>query len=310
MTAFLNALSSVSVVLILTMVGYFFARFGWMQEHDKTFITKLLMNVAIPCNCIYGLTTRLTHDLLANAGFLILVPILGILACYGLSYLVAKHFRMSRKRFGVFMAMCSVSNAMFIGLPMCTLLFGSESLPYIMFYYIGNSLLLHCFAMPLIRWSGASSSSVADTVKGILTTPPIYGTLIGFIVILGDLTIPQILMSSMKYMSDLVSPLALLMTGYVIQKTGIRHIRLERDLWLVMAFRFLIQPALCIFLCAVFMLDSMARSVFAVESAMPVISLAVVAATNFGADEEFAASGAALSTLLCFIVIPVLMVIV
>ena len=33
-----------------------------------------------------------------------------------------------------------------------------------------------------------------------------------------------------------------------IQKTGIRHIRLERDLWLVMAFRFLIQPALCIFL--------------------------------------------------------------
>ena len=44
-----------------------------------------------------------------------------------------------------------------------------------------------------------------------------------------------------------------------------------------------------------------------VETAMTVVTQTVVAAADYGADEEFAAQGAALSTLASFVVIPVLM---
>ena len=40
---------------------------------------------------------------------------------------------------------------------------------------------------------------------------------------------------------------------------------------------------------------------------MPVMTQTVVAAAEYGADEQLAAQGAAISTLACFVVTPVLM---
>ena len=76
-----------------------------------------------------------------------------------------------------------------------------------------------------------------------------------------------------------------------------------------MAFRFLLAPALSVALCRAFGVTGLAHDVLIVETAMPVVTQTVVAAAEYGADEEFAAQGAALSTIACFVVIPVLMLI-
>jgi predicted permease len=44
-----------------------------------------------------------------------------------------------------------------------------------------------------------------------------------------------------------------------------------------------------------------------IEAAMPVVTLSVVASSEYGADEAFGAQAAAISTLLSFLVIPLLM---
>ena len=68
-------------------------------------------------------------------------------------------------------------------------------------------------------------------------------------------------------------------------------------------------PGLSLALCALLGVTGLGRSTLIVETAMPVVTQTVVAAADYGADEQFAAQGAALSTLACFIVIPVLMLI-
>ena len=77
----------------------------------------------------------------------------------------------------------------------------------------------------------------------------------------------------------------------------------------MLIFRFLLVPAAAFALCKLFGVEGLARSVLLVETAMPVVTQTVVAAADYGADEEFAAQGAALSTLASFVVIPVLMLI-
>ena len=116
-------------------------------------------------------------------------------------------------------------------------------------------------------------------------------------------------MSYCKYMNNLVTPLALLLTGYIIYEIGLKNLKLDRDLALVMLFRFLLVPGVSLALCEVFGVAGLGRSVLLVETAMPVVTQTVVAAADYGADEEFAAQGAALSTIACFVVIPVLMLI-
>ena len=60
-------------------------------------------------------------------------------------------------------------------------------------------------------------------------------------------------------------------------------------------------------LCALLGIGGLVRSVYVVELAMPVMTQTVVAAAEYGADEQLAAQGAAISTLACFVVTPVLM---
>ena len=48
MEGFLHAVSSVTIILLLTATGYFCAARGWMGPQAKRFISKFAMSVAIP----------------------------------------------------------------------------------------------------------------------------------------------------------------------------------------------------------------------------------------------------------------------
>lgn len=309
MEGFLHAVSSVTIILLLTATGYFCARMGWMSPQAKRFISKFTMSVAIPCMCVYGLTNNLTHDLLAGSLGFLLVPFLSTIGAFLLSLLVGKLLKLPRKRLGVFMMMCSVSNAIFVGLAMCTELFGDTCTPYVMLYYLINTSFVQLLFLSLVRWSGESRGFDLKMLQKFLTTPAVIAVFVGLALVWFEVRLPSLVMSYCRYMNNLVTPLALLLTGYIIHDIGLKNVRLDRDLGIAMIFRFLLAPALSVALCEVFGVAGLGRSVLIVETAMPVVTQTVVAAAEYGADEEFAAQGAALSTIACFVVIPVLMLI-
>lgn len=309
MESFLHAVASVTIILLLTATGYFCAAMGWMSPQAKRFISKFTMSVAIPCMCVYGLTNNLTHELLAlSLGFL-LVPLLSTVGAFLLSLLVGRLLKLPRKRLGVFMMMCSVSNAIFIGLPMCTELFGEACTPYVMLYYLVNTSFVQLVGLSLVRWSGEGGGFDKRMIKKFLTTPAVIGVLVSFVLVFTGIRLPSLVMSYCKYMNNLVTPLALLLTGYIIYEIGLKNLKLDRDLAIMLLFRFLLVPGVSFALCELFGVAGLGRSVLLVETAMPVVTQTVVAAADYGADEQFAAQGAALSTLACFVVIPVLMLI-
>ena len=60
-------------------------------------------------------------------------------------------------------------------------------------------------------------------------------------------------------------------------------------------------------LCRLFRFDGMPAAVFIIEAAMPVMTQAVVVAGSHDADEAFVAGGMCVTTLGCFIEVPLLM---
>ena len=307
MEGFLHAVSSVAMILLLTATGYFCAQGGRMGPQVKAFISRFLMTVAIPCMCVYGLSENLTRGLLAQSALVLLVPLLCNVVSFSLSLLVGRLLKMPRRRLGVFMMMCSLSNAIFVGLAMCSELFGEVCVPYVMLYYLVNTSFVQLVGISLVRWSGESGGLNRKMLLKFLRTPTVISVFLGLALVLADIRLPALAASYCRYMNNLVTPLALLLTGYIIHEIGLRGLRLDRDLSVMLVFRFLLAPGLSLLLCAVFGVTGLARSVLAVEAAMPVVTQTVVAAAEYGADEQFAAQGAALSTLACFVTIPLLM---
>ena len=304
----LNSLSAVAVVLILTASGYLCSALGWITPDAKKFLSRYLMRFAVPVMCVYSLRSNLTLELLGNSLALLLIPTITSFILYLSSGLLGKRMGLAPRQNSVFSIMCSVSNAMFIGYSMCMELFGESCIPYVMLYYLINTAFAQLVGVSGIRRAGAGRNhSAREEIIGFFKTPSVIGVLLGVLLIVIDWTPPAVLMTCGRYINNTVTPLALLSAGNVIYSLKLKELRLNRVLSWVMAFRFLIAPGICLVLCALFGVTGFARSVLVVQTAMPVLTQSVVAATEYGGDEELAAQGVAISTLLCFITIPILM---
>ena len=273
-----------------------------MTEEGKKFISRLVMQMAVPCMCIQGLTANLTREIILESGQMLLVPLCCITLNFPLSLLIGKSLKLPRKKLGVFIVMCSMSNSMLVGYAMCTELFGDVCIPYVMLFYMVSTAFTQAAAVSIVQWSGgASCSSVLEIMK-MLCTPAVFGVIAGFAFVVLGISLPPIAMSYMKYMANLVSPCALILTGYIIYKADVKSLKISLPISIMMCFRFVISPLIFLVACMILGVEGLARNVFIIEAAMPTLSITAVAASEYGADEEMAATGAALTTIASFAV--------
>ena len=310
MESFFNAVSAVVVLFALMAVGYFLGVLGWMTPAEKKFVSRYVVNIAVPLNCVIGLLNNFSHDSLVEAGWLILTAMAGILSTLAISALAATALRLPRKRWGVFTAMAGTSNTLFIGLPLTTQLFGEVSLPFMMTYYLSSAIWTQSLVVLIIEHSGTAAPKGLrpwEMVKDVFTKPPIVGVLTGVLLLALDLRPPELVMQFAGYISDTVVPLALMYCGFIIYEVGLRSLRFLPGIPTMLAIRLILSPLICLGMCTLMGVTGLARDVFIVEAALPVVTQVTVMAGAFGADEEYAATGACLSTLGCFFTVPVLM---
>lgn len=307
---FLNAVSAVFVLLMLMSVGYIMGKVGWMTDKEKRFLSKYIVNIAVPFNCLNGLLNNLDQAMLNSAGLMLIASVLGIVVTLLLSWGAAALLRLPNNRKGVFIAMASLSNTLFIGLPLSTQLFGEVCIPYVMIYYLANTFFVQTVGTILIERAGnvQTERTVKGFCKDIFSKPPIIGVLVSVLLLALDLRPPEVIMTFAKYISGSVSPMALVYCGFILYEVGLRNLRFQRGIPTMLVIRLLIAPVLCYGMCRLFGISGLALSVFTVESALPVVTQVTVLSGAFGADEKYAASGACISTLCCFVTIPVLMV--
>jgi len=310
MAGFFNAISAVLMLFMLMSVGYAMGWLKWMGPAEKKFISRFVINIAVPLNCLTGILNNLQRDDLAQAVKMLISAYIGIIITLLVSAAAATLLKLPRKQWGVFVTMAGLSNALFIGLPLSTQLFGEVSIPFVMVYYLGNTTFTQSVAILLIERAGSDQPkgiSVKGIVKDLITKPPTIGVAVSVLCLALGVYPPALFMKFAGYISSTVTPLALIYCGYIIYEVGLRNLRMMRGIPTMLVIRLLVAPLICTVMCSITGMTGLARSVFIVESALPVVTQVTVMAGAFGADEQYAATGACISMLCCFITIPVLM---
>ena len=313
MAGFFNALSASLVLMMLMSVGYIMGRLGWMTAREKAFLSKYIINIAVPCNCIVGLLNNLDHDSLAEAALAVVSAMTSVVAALVLSALVGKLLKLPRKRWGVFVMMGGLSNSLFIGLPVCTQLFGDACTPQVMLYYLSNTVFLQSVGIMLMVHAGGQEgkkTSPGQFFKSLFTKPPVLAILLSVVMLLLGLQLPQPVMKFGQYIGNSVTPMALTYCGFILYEVGLKNLRPLPGIPTAMVLRLAVAPLLCLVFLDLFGITGLTRSVFLVEAALPVVSQTPVMAGAYGADEQYAATGACLSTLGSFITIPILMLLI
>ncbi|MCR5611209.1 MAG: AEC family transporter [Clostridiales bacterium] len=331
----LHSLAAVAIVMCIVALGYVFGKKGYINRGNKGLMTKLIINAGMPCLVVSNILGELDLSTLERPLLLFLMPVLSMASTLAIGLLLAALLKPPAVRRGGFVVMCAFSNSIFVGLPMNRGLFGDAAIPFVMIFYMVNTTFFWTVGNYLINKSGAAAHGEGNMGFGKLIkkllSPPLIALFITIPLLLIQTRLnanaafmqsftesgayPYIalvqnsIVKMCGYVGNLVTPVALLYIGAVLYEYGFKSLKPDGLMWTMMGVRFILAPAIMLALCAAFGLTGVPTGVFTVEAAMPVMSQAVVLAASCDADESFVASGMCLTTLGCFALVPILMLV-
>jgi predicted permease len=311
----LSALESVLSVILMIALGLVFAKKGWFGEKSDSLISRLVVSIALPAYMIANLMGGYDRAKLFTILPGLPLPFAVMAFCYALGAGIAVLFRLPRGRRGSFASMFALSNTIFIGLPVNLILFGEASLPYVLLYYIANTSTFWTIGVYGIARDGAILSGRPApslvSVEGLrrVFSPPLVAFLAAVAMIVAGIGLPRPIMDSCKALGAMTTPLSMLFIGIVISRVEWRKLRLERDLVLVLAGRFVVSPLVLIFIARGTGLPLLMKEVFLVQASMPAMTQTPILAEAYGADSKYAGVATSLSTVLSLATIPLFRII-
>jgi predicted permease len=306
---FFAADESVLSIIIMIMIGYFLAYKKLLDEKAINLITTIVINISLPMMMLNTIMSNFTKEkLIADSGGLA-VPFITIGSCYIIGRLVAKIAKVKGNRRGLFVSMFFNSNTIFMGLPVNLALFGEKSVPYVLLYYIANTVFFWTLGIYEIT-KDCDTETVklfsVDVIRKILS-PPLMGFLVGIVLLLLNIKLPLFIMDTSKNLGNLTTPLSMFFIGASIYLVNLKSVKFSWDIVWVSIGRFLIAPALVMLIVPMFPIPHLMGSVFVIQAAMPVMSNTAIIARAYDSDYNFASLMIAITTIGTLLVIPILM---
>lgn len=310
---FLQAIQGILTIITMFMTGWVLARVGWLGEKESRIFSRIILNVSLPCYMLWNLMSTFDKTKLQELSGGLIVPLISLLASYLLSVVVSNLLKVDRKHRGIFRSIFFTSNTIFIGLPVNLSLFGAESTPYVLIYYIANT----CFFWTLGNYEISRDGTTQEESKILsfkalkrIMNPALAGFSLAVVLILLNIQLPSFILNSCKYIGELTTPLAMFFIGIVLHSIPLKKLRIDRDIAVLLLGRFLVSPLFVIALEQFFPLPPLMAKVFIIQSVMPAVTSTGVMAKQYGADYEFATVATVITTLASMIIIPIYMVII
>lgn len=298
-----NGVVSVLVVFIILGVGFFFTKKEkWPENTNKVFSTTVV-NIAAPALAVTSIENRFTPELLRAAFWNLLIITATVLIMHLLGRILGKVLRLPVKKNAVFVTTFTFNNAMFIGLPIISIVFGHDGLPYLFTYYLVTITLF----WSLGAWTLCSASELEEKSFSVrkIFSPGLIGVIIGCLLAEMGWKLPVILETALSYLGDICVPLSLLVIGSNLARSlsnGIQKITIDQII--IMLGKFVIHPLIMWGAFTLFGLEGLPLKVFILAASLPCHAQTAIMAEYYDLEGEYASNLVSLSTLISLITIP------
>lgn len=297
------------------LLGYSLRIKGWFADSFSRNISKLTTQIALPASIFVSVQNNLTRDSLPTLFANLILPMIGVIICYLVAFVVMKIVKIPVGRRGNFMNVIANANKIFIGMPLNIALFGNQAMPYFLVYYIVNTISTWVFGVFLIKNDDPTQHKQERRIEWKkLLSMPLVGFIVAIIWLLTGWKLPMFASQFLTYIGNLVTPLALIYIGIVLADSGISRVRIDRDSLLALFGRFILAPAVMILLIKLapgigWNVLSLMGKTFIVQAGTPALAVLPVLVNESHGDVDYATNVVVLSTLLFIVVVSVLMMI-
>lgn len=276
-------------VLILAAIGYGWARSG--QPYPTDFVTRLVLNVSTPC-LVLSTLSRTEVDLPAFAQMALGCVLVSVLMG-GIALLLS---RLAGFDWKVLVPAYLFPNTGNMGLPISLYAFGEAGLALAVAFFLMLSVGHFTLGMVL---SGAERS-----LRRLLLNPIMLSLVAALAMLWFDLGLPRWLANTTALLGGVSIPLMLLTLGVSLASIRLQHIGQGV---LLGSLRIVCGALLGWAVASALALPPLAQAVLVMQSSMPVAVFNYLFAVRAGRSPELVASLVMCSTLLAFVLIPLLL---
>jgi len=306
-TEFFVAFEAVLTVIILIAIGYALTYKGKITKEISSFISFLVVNISLPCLMASTIATSFNRSEISGIPKAVAIPFFTILICYVAGLVIAKIANPKPERFGQMVVQTAQNNTIFMGLPVNIAMLGEVSVPYVLYYYMANTILFWTIGVYLIS-GGKTNKGALKHILSVIFSPPIYGLMAGLLCLFYNITVPKFAMETIKYIGALTTPLSMFFIGYALCNAGLKNIKIDKDVIVGLISRLGIGPAISLSIFYLFNLPQLMLNVFIIQSFMPVMANAAIVAQSHDSDIEYAAVMISISTIISLFLLPLVKV--
>ena len=305
MSVFTTTLNQIAFLFGFIIIGYILVKIKVLPENSAAVLSKLENTVFIPALVMGTFIENFTIERIGAAWKLLLVSF--IIACIAIPFaiLISKLVTKDKYTQKIYTYGLSFSNFGFMGNAVVSSLFPDIFFEYLIFT-LPLWIFIYLWGVPrlLIADSG-KKQTFTESLKSFVN-PMFIAMLIGMVIGLLKIRIPEWSVSLINVSGDCMSPIAMILTGVVVSSISLKKTFLNIRIYIVSIVRLVIMPVLFIVVASFLKIPETTYICALCSLAMPLGLNTIVIPSALGKDTTIAAGMAVISHLLSCITIPLI----
>lgn len=274
-----------------------------ITNHINKGLSNILMNLTLPFMIIYSFNFEFSREMMKNA-IMIFCYSIGIhIILIVLSKLAYFKFDDSKKK--IFKFATIFSNCGFVGFPIVQGIFGNIGVFYTSIFTIPFNIFMWSYGVMLF-----TGESDIKSIKKNLINPALICTLLGIIIFLFSIKLPEPILSTLGSIGNMTTPISMFIVGSMLADVKLKEIFRGLDIYYLNFVKLIVAPIIVYILLRLLKVDETLLYICVIMVAMPTASLIGVFSEKYNVDKLTASKCAFLTTVLSIITIPVIMAIV
>lgn len=305
MNVFMSSLNQIAFLFGFILIGYILVKGGVLKADAASVLSKLENNLFIPALVMGTFIDNFTIESLTSASNLLLTSFMIAIVVIPFAIIISKMMTKDKYIQNIYTYGLSFSNFGFMGNAVVNSLFPDVFFEYLIFT-LPLWILIYLWGVPKLLITDVNSKpSFKDNLKSFVN-PMFIAMIIGMIIGVLNISLPQWILSLISVSGDCMSPIAMILTGIVVSSISLKETFTNIKIYIISIIRLLIMPLLFI-LVSQFIAMSETLFICALCSlAMPLGLNTIVIPSAYGKDTTVAAGMAVISHLLSIITIPLI----
>lgn len=289
--------TQILVILLYIAVGFVAGRTRLILPEQRKYLSMLCSNLILPFTILSASSQTVNGREMAGmlGSLMFMLAEMGLVTAASLAYHRARGASPARR--AATTGLLTYSNCTFLGLPLCTALFGEMAILYNASAMIAYNVLF--FTVQYSLFAGQVNLKKLITPSVLATAALLPMLAVGF-------HFPAPVQTVMSGIGSMISPLSLIIIGVMLSESRLMDVIGEKRSYLVAALRNLAIPLASMVFLKLLPLSPDARLCVLVYIACPCATLTSIYAIQYDAEPEYTANTVLLSTVLFAATLPVM----